>query len=527
MNPKELHFNQKGREKLLNGITLISDAVKSTLGPLGKTVLIESQNHTKGITITKDGVTVAKSIDLQDPVENLAVRMMKEAADKTATSAGDGTTTAIVLTESIVKEGMKMIDQNNNLNTTELIREIQLISEIILEKLSSASKKVSGKTLKDVASVSANNDTLLGGMIAKAYKELGKDGVLTVENSKTEKTYCDITKGIKIDRGYSSKLFINNHRNDECILDDVCILMTDMEITNILQIENILKPIINQNKKLLVIGNCSQNVTNTLAANVVQNNLKLCNIIPPSFGYKTNELMSDISLAVGATYFSESQGDNLSLLTMEDLGHADKIIVGKDKTVIVKNVEENIEITKRIEELKIAKQQNNIKHERDFINDRIASLSGGVGVIYVGANSDIEQKEKYDRVDDSVCAVRSALEEGIVAGGGIALYKIATYLEDNNFKLAGKMLAKALRSPLEQIYTNAGLEISKEAKEKLMYDQGNEGLNIKSGEWGDMFKMGVIDPAKVTKNAFKNAVSVATTILSTNAIITMKRNSSK
>jgi chaperonin GroEL len=520
MNPKELSFDQEGRDKLLNGITQISKAVKSTLGPLGKTVLIESPNHRGGITITKDGVTVAKSIDLEDSVENLAITMMKEAADRTATSAGDGTTTAIVLTEAIVKEGMRLIQRNPEINTTQLIRDIKSHSEEVIKSLSSSSKKVTGKTLRDVATISANNDPVLGKMIASAYKELGKDGILTVENSKTDKTYYEVTKGIKIDRGYSSKLFINNHRNDECILDDVYVLMTDMEITNILQIENILKPIINQNKKLLVIGNCSQNVTNTLAANVVQNNLKLCNIIPPSFGYKTNELMSDIALAIGAKYFSESQGDNIGMLTMEDLGHADKIIVGKDGTVIMND--EVQDAKSRISELKVQKENNKDKKERDFITERIALLSGAVGVIYVGADSDIEQKEKYDRVEDAVCAVKSAIEEGILPGGGVALLRCAEKLGDGD---SNDVMYGALISPLEQILTNAGENI-KEIRDKICSCADaphNFGYDVKNKVFGDMYKMGIIDPAKVTKNALKNAVSVATTILSTNAIVTMKR----
>ena len=522
MNPKELHFNESGREKLLEGITKISKAVKSTLGPLGKTVLIESPNHTSGITITKDGVTVARSIDLEDSVENLAIRMMKEAADRTATSAGDGTTTAIVLTESIIKEGMQLISRKPEINTTELVREINLLTEGILSSLTKSSKKVTGNTLRDVASISANNDPILGRMISDAYRELGNDGVLTVENSKTDKTYYDVTKGIKIDRGYSSKLFINNHRNDECILDDVYVLMTDMEITNILQIENILKPIINQGKKLLIIGNCSGNVTNTLAANVVQNNLKLCNIIPPSFGYKTNELMSDISLAIGARYFSESQGDNIGMLTMDDLGHADKIIVGRDSTVIVNNESSSKDAKKRIDELKVQKDNNKDKKERDFITERIALLSGAVGVIYVGANSDIEQKEKYDRVEDAVCAVRSAIEEGILPGGGIALLRCGENLIEGD---ASDILYAALCAPLEQILTNAGENI-KEVRDKICQCADaayTDGYDVKNKKYGNMYKMGVIDPAKVTKNALKNAVSVATTILSTNAIVTMKR----
>ena len=522
MNPKELHFDKQGREKLLEGITKMSKTVKSTLGPLGNTVMMESMNHTRGMIITKDGVTVAKEIEFEDPVENLAVKMMKEASDRTATSAGDGTTTAIVLTEAIIKEGMRLIDREPNINTSQLARDISKISEDVIKSLDKSSKKVSGDTLRDVATISTNNDKDLGKMIADAYSDLGKDGKLTVENSKTEDTYIDITKGIKIDRGYSSKLFINNQRNDECILDDVHILMTDMEITNILQIEGVLKPIINQNKKLLIIGNCTSNVTNTLAANVMQNNLKLCNIIPPSFGYKTNELMGDIALAVGAKYFSESQGDNIGMLSMDDLGHADKIVVGKNETIIIKESERTEDIQTRIEELKVQRDNNTNKNEKDFIDERISLLTGKVGVIYVGANSDIEQKEKYDRVEDAVCAVRSAIEEGILPGGGIALLRCAEDLGDGH---ASDVLYGALIAPIEQILTNAGEDV-KEIRDKVCSCADvpkNYGYDVKNKVYGDMYEMGVIDPAKVTKNALKNAVSVATTILSTNAIVTMKR----
>ena len=304
-SPKDLIFEKEGRDKLKKGINAITDAVKSTLGPLGKTVLIESPEHTHGITVTKDGVTVAKSIFLEDAVENLAVKMMKEAADRTATSAGDGTTTAIVLTEAIIRHGMDAIERGENINTTELIKELNDTVKQIVKNLSKSSKKVSDKTLRDVATVSANNSIELGKLISEAYKELGKDGILTVENSQTEETYYDITKGIKIERGYTTRLFANNERNDECVLDDVHILITDTEIQSLLEIENILRPLIKEKKKLLIIGNCTQNVINTLGANKVQNNLAICNIIPPSFGYKTNELLTDIALSVGAKYFSE------------------------------------------------------------------------------------------------------------------------------------------------------------------------------------------------------------------------------
>jgi len=511
----DLYFGQEGRDKLISGIEKISKAVKSTLGPLGNTVILESQAHTRGLTVTKDGVTVAKSINLQDPVENLAVRMVKEAADRTATSAGDGTTTAIVLTEAIVLEGMKVIQENPGINVTDLVRNINAVADTVIKSLAKRSKKVTGRTLKDVATISSNNDKDLGKLIADIYKMVGKDGVVTVENSQTSETYYEVTNGIKIDRGHTSRLFINNQKNDECILDDVYILATDLEINNILNIENVLKPIINQNKKLLIIGECSQNVINTLGMNVVKNNLKLCNIKPPQFGYKTKELMSDIALSVGAKYFSEATGDDLSLITMEDLGHAQKVVVSPTQTVIVRENNTSSEVYERINELKQARDIAQSKGDRDFINDRIASLSGGVGVVYVGGDSDIEQKELFDRIEDAVCAVRSALEEGILPGGGSALLYEALNMDVEN--KGQEILRSALKAPFKQIVENAG----------KMYPAtvGNfgQGYNVKTGEYGDMYKMGVIDPAKVTKNALKNAVSVATTILTTNAIVTLKR----
>jgi chaperonin GroEL len=384
--------------------------------------------------------------------------------------------------------------------------------------------------LKNVASISANNDSELGSIIANTYEQVGKDGIVTIEDSQTSETYTSVTNGIKIDRGYTSNMFVNNHKKDECILDDVLVLVTDQEISNILSIEKVLKPIIQQQKKLLIIGTCSQNVINTLAANVVQNNLKLCNIIPPQFGYKRNELMSDIALAVGAKYFSESTGDDLSLIDIDDLGRADKVIVGRDSTVIVRSEVASDEINERVSQLWDAHNLSDRKGDREFIKQRIASLTGGIGVIYVGGNSDLEQKERKDRVDDAVCAVRSALEEGILPGGGLALfsesYSIIADADDTiddisaNKYVAMHIMARAIQSPLLQIMTNAGLDGYEVMELAFVKDWG---YDVKNEEYGDMFKMGIIDPLKVTKNALKNAVSVATTILSTNAIITITR----
>ena len=514
--PKNLTFDEEGRKKLFRGISIISSAVKSTLGPSGQTVLIESPNHTHGITVTKDGVTVAKSVDLLDPVENLAVRMMKEAADRTASQAGDGTTTAIVLTEALVEAGFKYIETDHN--KTEILRDLVSDTKNVIDSLKKHSKKVSGRTLRDVAIVSCNNDSVLGGTIADVYKKVGKDGIVTIAKSQTSDTYYETTNGLKVDRGYTSNLFINDHKKDECIFEDTLILVSDAEINNLLAIENVLKPIINEGKKLLIIAPCTTNVINTLAANVMKNGLKLCAITPPNFGYRQNELMQDIALAVGATYFSEKTGDDLSIMTVEDLGHAAKVIVGRDSTVVVKDGDElTPAVSDRVEQLWDAHALTPRKIDKEFILSRIASLTGGVGVIYVGGNTDLEQKELYDRVDDAVCAVRSALEEGILPGGGISLYKEALALPLET--IAQQILYDALCSPLNQIWKNAGLEESRDG----LTSHYDFGYDVKKNTWGDMYKMGVIDPLKVTKSALQNAVSVAVTILSTNAIITMAR----
>jgi len=513
-SPKDLHFGADAQTKLKSGLKKLANAVGSTLGPMGNTVLIESPQHTHGITVTKDGVTVAKSIALLDPVENLAVQMMREAADKTASTAGDGTTTAIVLTEAIVSQGMDRIKTTDN--KTQILRDMVKASHKVIDQLKKKSEPVTDKKLLDVATISCNNDPDIGKIIADTYKSVGKNGIVTVEKSQTSDTTFETTQGIKIDRGYSSHLFVNNHKKDECILEDVYVLVSDSDINNILSIEQVLKPIIADNKKLLIVAPCSQNVVNTLAANVVKNNLKLCTIVPPNFGYKQHELMNDIALSVGATYFSEQTGDDLSLINFKDLGRASKIIVDKDNTIILKeetHVDDNA-IKERVDQLWDAHKITTKKIDKEFIMSRIASLTGGVGVIKVGGNTDLEQKELFDRVDDAVCAVRSALVEGILPGGGVALYEIGMKLKKSK-KIADAILGEALTTPLEQIYYNAGLPSDE--------DEVVIGTNVKTGETGDMIKMGIIDPVKVTKTALQNAVSVAVTILSTNAIVTMAR----
>jgi chaperonin GroEL len=515
--PKNLVFNEEAREKLINGIQTMSDAVKSTLGPSGQTVLIESPHHTHGLTVTKDGVTVAKSIDLIDPVENLAVRMMKEAADRTATSAGDGTTTSIVLTESLATSGFRLITKDK----TKVLRELVSKTEEIIEELKSMSREVTADKLVDIATISANNDPAIGKIIASVYNEVGENGIVTVEKSHTSETYFETTTGLKIDRGYSSHLFINDFKKDECILENVKVLVADTEINNILSIENVLKPVIASDDRLLIIAECSSNVINTLAANVMKRGLKVCVIQPPSFGYKQHELMQDIALSVGAKYFSQSTGDDLSLITPDDLGFAKKVVIDKSSTIVVKDESHSAEVDERVSQLKEAANESKKKADKDFILSRVATLTGGIGVIYVGGNTDLEQKELYDRVDDAVCATRSALEEGILPGGGYALHEIAKRF-DESYNVADRMLKIALESPMRQILINAGLEYSKVYSENE--NPSGSGYDVKNHKYGDMYEMGIIDPTKVTKNALQNAVSVAVTILSTNAIITMARS---
>lgn len=528
--PKDMAFDSEGRVKLISGITKMAAAVKSTLGPSGNTVLIESPHHTHGITVTKDGVTVARAVDLIDPVENLAVRMMKEAADRTATSAGDGTTTAIVLTEALVKGGLEMIGPEHN--RTEVLRNMVDMSSKVVDKLKKKSRKLTSSMLLDVATISANNDKEVGKIIAEVYRGVGKNGIVTVEKSQTSATYSETTKGLKVERGYSSPLFINDQKRDECILEDVMVLVADIEINNILQIEQVLKPIITDGKKLLIIAPCNTNVINTFAANVMKGNLKVCVIPPPNFGYKQHELMQDIAVSVGATYFSEKTGDDLSLINFGDLGHAAKVIVDRDKSIILKSTSRSKAdvIEERVKQLWDAHAMATKKADKDFILERIASLTGGIGVIFVGGNTDLEQKELYDRVDDAVCAVRSALEEGILPGAGKALYDINVWhtLPDTvnaDQDAAARILERALIAPLTQILENAGIKVAD------VYKGGSDGdglgYNLKTGRFGDLIEMGVVDPLKVTRSALENAVSVATTILSTNAIITMARSYEK
>jgi chaperonin GroEL len=487
---KELYFDGV---KLVSGIEQLARAVKSTLGPSGQTVLIESPNHTHGITVTKDGVTVAKAIELVDPIENLAVRIMKEAADRTATEAGDGTTTSIVLAEALVKGGIGIDDAGK----TEVLRELKSLADDVVAELRR-------RRLKHVAAISANNDKGIGDIIANVYRDVGKDGVVMVEKSQTSDTGFRTTHGIRLERGYSSPMFVNDQSRDECVLEGCHVMVCDSEVNNILAIEKVLAPIVREGKKLLIVAPCSTHVLNTLAANVMKKGLKVCVVPPPNFGYRQHELMQDLAFAVGATYYSESTGDDMSLMDEGDLGWADRVVVGRDECVITKG---DVDVSARVTELQEAHSLATRRADKDFISSRIASLTGGVGVIEVGGHTDLEQKELYDRVDDAVCAVRAAMAEGVLPGGGVTLYNMARSLTSGS--VAANILRGALCAPLQQIMENAG--------EDYDYTMAPDGMgyNLKTGEYGDMIEMGVIDPTRVTVSALQNAVSVAITILST------------
>lgn len=525
MIPKRVFLNDSGKKKFKDGIKKLAGAVGSTLGPFGRPVIMESEQHIGQKVITKDGVSVAKAIQLYDPVENLAVNIVKEASLQTAKHAGDGTTTACVLTHALIEAADEHMTEKHN--PTSVARYIVQHTEAILDKLSKLSKAVTKRRLKDIATISANNDPKLGGMIAELFKTVK---VVHVENSKTDFTYTEVIDGVKVDRGYSTEYFINNEDREVCELENPYVLLTDMTIEKLTNsiLENVFEPIIKNNASLLIIGNMSEQARATLAANVMKRNIKACHIIPPSNGYRQREQMRDLAAVLGATFYTEESGHGTHNFEIDGLGQAARIIVSSDRTIIYKTDEENPELDKRVQEMKNKLTSDISVGERKDTEARIANLTSGIGIVYVGASSDIEQKELFDRVDDAVRAVGAAIQEGILPGGGVALKYMADDLkchsEDINEVCAVDILDHALYAPFLQILSNAGMSYHEDGVDDMI-DHGTfgHGLNLKTMEYGDMIKMGVIDPALVTKSALKNAVSVATTIMVSQCIITNMR----
>lgn len=499
---KEIELN---KDRLLAGVEKIAMAVGSTMGPFGRTVLLESENHTGGVTVTKDGVTVARTLVLEDPVENLAVTLFKQAADKTATAAGDGTTTSIVLASGIIDSFLTL----GKRATAKELREVKKQSEEVIERLKEMAVPVTDQTLLNVATISANGDAEIGQMVAEVFFRVGKDGVVTVERSNTSKTYYEVTNGIRISRGHTSPYQITDKKKQEAVLDGPYILVTDREILSLQSIEHILAPVVRDNKSLLIIGEMSANALNALNMNVLKGTIKAANIIPPQFGYKRKELLADIASAVGAKYVSDDVGDDFSLIGLSDCGRADRIIVGRDSTVVITS--DDTLARERVEEIRAIDQEPD--DDGKFRQERIATLTGNVAVVYVGASTDIEQKEKYDRMDDAVCATRAAIEEGILPGGGYALMAASVDMEDD------QVMTYACSAPFYQILANAGLDHDMIEGFGDEFDKTGACYNVVEEKFGDMIEMGVVDPLKVTRTALENAVSVATTILSTDVIV--------
>ena len=527
---KQVKFDKEGRDKLMNGIKIGYDAIRSTLGPSGSNVIIEDESIVGGSKISKDGVSVINSINLEDPIEDLGLKIVRESSRKTAANAGDGTTSTYILSYAILNELNALFEANPSINKTELLREIQKLSEKIDTELVKRSKKVNGKTLKSVATISANNNQKIGSLIASAYKNTD---IVSLEHSKNNTTYLQKYDGLKLDRGFSSKFFINNVKTNECILNDCLVFITDIKIASIESIKNVLQMSIDNkkdgevNKPLLIIGEIEPAVLATLNLNVVKGGFQVCSIIPPSFGLKKENLLSDLAVATGGVFYSQMVGDNFSNVTLDGLGKASKVIVGQDKTIIIPNERSSDKIDNHIKDLKESIKLAVSEQEIKFINERIANISGSISTIYVGADTEIEAKESYDLIEDAVLAVKSAREEGILPGGGIGLLKVVKSLyetldEDSITGKALSILSDASDYPINCIVENTG-SIEHVINNIWDNDNFNYGYNAKTEEYGDMLEMGIIDPTKVVRNVLKNAVSVATTIASTNCIISNKR----
>ena len=507
---KDLNFSSDANYRVVLGVDKLAKAVKSTLGASGKCVIYEDAMGRP--VITKDGVTVAESVVLFDPVENMGATLIKEAAKNTVKEAGDGTTTAIVLAESLLK------NVNNKENDKISIREIKGGINSGLKKinkyLSKHSTPVTGKMLEHVSSISCNNDKELGKIISKAYEKVGKDGIVLMEESGTDKTFGDIVEGVQFDSGLKSPHFITDKDKNRCILENPCILIVDGKIPNMRKIQNILEYVIKGKRSLLIVAGVEQQLQSALLMNKVKGNINVNLVNCPGFGPTRRESIEDLALLTGATLVSEELGDDLDLLSPDVLGHIDKAVTDDTNTVLTIG-KKPLGVDKRTKEVK-----KQLKNEKDpfmktKIEERLAMLSGSVGIIRVGANSKIELKEKKDRVEDAIYATKAALKEGIVPGGGIALLNAADSIKAEN--IGEKILAKAIKSPFNTIMANAGIENYETPTTKGV------GFNVISGNQVDMIKAGIVDPVLVTKTALKNAISVVNTIISADCVISNVR----
>ena len=508
---KDLTFGNDAQSKIMSGVNKLAKAVASTMGASGKCVIYEDALGRP--IVTKDGVTVANSVVLMDPAENIGATLIKEAAQKTVKEAGDGTTTATVLAHSILKEYWQV----ENPDLRQIKEDINKTAEKVYKYLESSSKEVKAGMLDHVATISTNNDKKLGGIIAEAYNAVGKDGVVLMEESETDKTYIDTVDGVQFDSGLKSQHLITDKEKNKAILEDPLVLIVNSEIETIRKIQSVLEYAIKTKKAILIIGNVSQQVMSALIMNKVKGNIKVNVIDPPGFSSIRRDMLDDLAILTGAKVINEELGDDLDLIDESCLGIAAKVVTDENNTVIATNIETD-EIKDRI--LAIEKQ---IKEEKNpyalkKLEQRKAMLSGSVGIIYVGADSKIELKEKKDRVEDAIYAVKAALKEGIVPGAGIALHNAADEIATDG-KVGGKLLMEAIKAPYKTILSNAGISYGP-------YMKKGWGINVVTGDGVNLIKEGIIDPVLVTKTALKNAISVATTIMSADCVISNVREQS-
>ena len=521
MAAKQLLFDEAARHALLRGVEKLAKTVKATLGPAGRNVILDKKFGSP--TITKDGVTVAKEIELECPYENMGAQLVREVASKTSDMAGDGTTTATVLAEAIYREGLKNVTAGAN--PTSLQRGIQKAVDAIVGELGKISKKVKDRTeIAQVATVSANWDSAIGDIIADAMDKVGKDGTITVEEAKSIETTLDVVEGMQFDKGYISPYFVTNSESMEAILESPYILLHEKKISSLKDILPLLEKVAKTGKPLLIISeDVEGEALATLVVNKLRGTLQIAAVKAPGFGDRRKAMLEDIAVLTGGRLITEDLGLKLENLGLEDLGKAKRITIDKENTTIVEGSGKQADIQGRVSQIRHQIEETTSDYDREKLQERLAKLAGGVAVIHVGAATETEMKEKKARVEDALHATRAAVEEGIVPGGGVALIRAQKAIDkltlEGDEKIGASIVTRAIEAPLRQLADNAGLEgalIVSEAKRR----KGNEGLNIATGEWIDLVKAGVVDPTKVTRSALQHASSISGLLLTTEAVVT-------
>ena len=526
MAAKEILFNTDARDLMRQGVDELANAVKVTLGPKGRNVIIEKKFGAP--QITKDGVTVAKEIELADSFKNTGAQLVKSVASKTGEDAGDGTTTATVLAQSIVNVGLKNVTAGAN--PMDLKRGIDKAVAAVVENIKKQSKAVGDNfdKIEQVATISANNDAEIGKHIAEAMQKVSKDGVITIEEAKGRDTYIDVVEGMQFDRGYLSSYFVTDTEKMNCVMENPLILIHDKKISNLKDLLPILEPAVQSGRPLLIIAeDVDSEALTTLVVNRLRSGLKICAVKAPGFGDRRKEMLEDIAVLTGGFVISEERGVKLEQATMDMLGTAEKITITKDNTTIVNGKGEKAKIADRVAQIKAQIKTTTSDYDKEKLQERLAKLSGGVAVIKVGAPSETEMKEKKDRVDDALCATRAAIEEGIVAGGGVAYIRAISALDklkgDNADETTGiQIIRRAIEEPLRQIVFNAGKEGSV-VVQKVLEGKGDFGYNARYDRYEDLMKAGVVDPAKVARVALENAASIAGMFLTTECVIVEKK----